>query len=247
MKAAPLVATISLALALVSLLAAAGSGFGYRFQLWHFSTGFRILGLAVIGAGVAALLALIGMFLAWRAGHAVGLYTGVAALVLALLVVVPPLTWMRAARQHPYIHDITTDIENPPAFVAILPERADAPNTAEYGGAKVAEQQRRAYPDVRPLRVAESPRRTFDAALATAQELGWRIVAADAPEGRIEASDRTFWYGFIDDVVIRVTPADGGARVDVRSVSRVGKSDIGTNARRVRSFLARLEERLQAG
>lgn len=247
MRTLSLIVSVALALAIISLVAAAGSGFGHRLQLWDYMTGFRILGVAVIGAAVAALLALAGIFLAWRSGHAPGLYTGVVALALGLIVAIPPLAWMRTARQLPYIHDITTDTGNPPAFEAVLPERAGAPNTAEHGGPKIAEQQRRAYPDIEPLRLATSPRRAFDAALATARELGWRIVAADAQSGRIEASDRTFWYGFIDDVVVRVTPAEGGARVDVRSVSRVGKSDVGTNARRIRSFLSELEERVQAG
>jgi uncharacterized protein (DUF1499 family) len=241
MKPLLLLVGLALALAVVSLLAAAGSGFGHRLQLWSYATGFRILGIAVIGAGISVLLAVIGIVVAWRGGHSPALYAGAVALVLGLIVAVPPLTWLRTARQLPYIHDITTDTENPPAFVALLPERANAPNGAEYGGPAIAAQQRRAYPDIEPLHLAVSPRQAFEAALATARALGWRIVAADAEAGRIEASDRTFWYGFIDDVVVRVTGASGGARVDVRSVSRVGKSDIGANARRIRSFLAALE------
>ncbi len=82
------------------------------------------------------------------------------------------------------------------------------------------------------------PPRAFEAALATARDLGWKVIDSDASTGRIEATDQTFWYGFIDDIVVRITPsAADGARVDIRSVSRVGKSDIGTNARRVRKFL----------
>jgi len=70
-------------------------------------------------------------------------------------------------------------------------------------------------------------------------------VATDPATGRIEATDSTFWFGFIDDVVVRLTPeTDGGTRVDVRSVSRVGLGDAGANARRVRNFLFDLADRL---
>jgi uncharacterized protein (DUF1499 family) len=106
-----------------------------------------------------------------------------------------------------------------------------------YGGDKIATQQRDAYPDVRPLMLSVPPAQAFERALATVREKGWELVAADGTAGRIEATDTTFWYGFKDDVVIRVKPADGGSRVDVRSLSRVGGGDAGTNAKRVRGYL----------
>jgi uncharacterized protein (DUF1499 family) len=74
--------------------------------------------------------------------------------------------------------------------------------------------------------------------------LGWRIVAAVPIEGRIEASDITFWFGFTDDIVIRITPSGKMSLVDIRSVSRVGLSDVGTNARRTRLFLMELVDTL---
>lgn len=238
---------IAFGLVVLCLLAAVASGFGHRLQLWGYAAGFKILTGAVAGAGVGILLALIGAQLAWRSGEHANLAWSVAALVVGLVVIVPPLLQVRATRQLPYIHDITTDTENPPAFVAMLKERASAPNSAEYGGAEIARLQRQAYPDVQPLILRTQPRDAFVAALETASTLGWTIVESDPQVGRIEAWDRTFWYGFIDDVVIRIAPAaHGGSRVDVRSVSRVGKSDIGANARRVRNFLARLSERLNA-
>jgi len=86
------------------------------------------------------------------------------------------------------------------------------------------------------------PDRAFDLALAALHEMGWDLVAADATAGRIEATDTTFWFGFKDDVVIRVRPADGGSRVDVRSLSRVGVGDVGTNAKRIRAYLDVLTE-----
>jgi uncharacterized protein (DUF1499 family) len=122
--------------------------------------------------------------------------------------------------------------------------RAAAANPAAYGGAQIAAQQAAAFPDIAPLETALPPPRAFDLALAAAQEMGWRIVAAEPATGRIEATDRTFWFGFTDDVVVRIRAADGGSRIDVRSTSRVGVGDAGTNAARVRAYLADLRGRL---
>ena len=137
----------------------------------------------------------------------------------------------------PPIHDITTDMREPPEYVAVLPLRANAPNTTVYGGEKIALQQRAAYPDLQPLMLNVAPPQAFDRALATVRDMGWELVAADAAAGRIEATDTTFWFGFKDDVVIRIRPAYGGSRVDVRSLSRVGGGDAGTNAKRIRAYL----------
>jgi uncharacterized protein (DUF1499 family) len=95
---------------------------------------------------------------------------------------------------------------------------------------------------VKPLIIKLPHDRAFERALAVARAQGLRIVEANQDEGRIEAIDSTFWFGFKDDVVIRITPADGGSRLDVRSVSRVGRSDIGTNAKRIRTFLKGMQK-----
>ncbi len=129
---------------------------------------------------------------------------------------------------------------NPPAFVAILPLRANAPNAAEYGGEEIAAQQRAAYPDVVPLHLASTPAAVFTRALDAARTMGWDLVNADSSEGRIEAVATTRWFGFQDDVVVRLTPDGSRTRIDVRSVSRVGRSDVGANARRIRRYLKRL-------
>jgi uncharacterized protein (DUF1499 family) len=82
----------------------------------------------------------------------------------------------------------------------------------------------------------------FKRAEATARAMGWEIVAAEPGEGRIEATDTTMWFGFKDDIVIRIVPEGEGSRLDIRSMSRVGKSDLGKNADRIRKFLAALKE-----
>lgn len=240
-------ALAALALAALSLLAAVASGLGHRFGFWGLATGFAVLRWAVIGALGGILLALVSMYLARPATSRRGLGASIAALVLGIAVAAPPLWWLWIARQVPVIHDITTDTENPPPFVAIVPLRADAPNPAEYGGPEVAALQREAYPDIAPLRLRVTPQRAFDAAVETARGLGWDIVAADPEAGRIEATDTTFWFGFVDDVVIRIMPlAEESVQVDVRSVSRVGRGDVGTNARRIRAFLEDLRRRMDA-
>ena len=210
---------------------------GTRVGLWSFLIGFMMLAASVLLALVGASLGLVG-----------GIKTGQwplagTAIVVGLAVVAVPSAFIVSARGKPAIHDITTDTDNPPAFVAVLPLRAGAANPPEYAGAGVAAQQRRAYPDVEPLVLRSSAGETFDHALAAVRDLGWEVVASDRDAGRIEAVDTTFWFGFKDDVVIRIaeTPSAGGTRVDVRSKSRVGVGDLGTNANRVRELLRRLQ------
>jgi uncharacterized protein (DUF1499 family) len=140
----------------------------------------------------------------------------------------------------PPIHDVSTDTVNPPKFVAVLPLRAAAVNPPEYPGADFAEQQQRAYPDLTTIVMAAPAERVLQRAVEAAHALGWKIVAEVPAEGRIEATDTTQWFGFKDDVVIRITPAATATRVDVRSSSRVGRNDSGLNARRLRAFRDRL-------
>jgi uncharacterized protein (DUF1499 family) len=118
--------------------------------------------------------------------------------------------------------------------------KAAGDNSAEYEGAKIAEQQRRAYPDIVPLTLALQPGAVFSRTLDTARRMGWTIVAADDAAGRIEASDRSRWFGFTDDIVIRITPSGSGSRIDLRSSSRLGRSDFGVNAARIKTYLAAL-------
>jgi uncharacterized protein (DUF1499 family) len=147
---------------------------------------------------------------------------------------------MLSARRLPLIHDISTDLENPPTFIAVVALRADAPNSLDRP-ASLADQQRQGYPDIAPITLPAPMDRVFDRALAAAQTMGWVIVTADKSTGRIEATATTRWFGFTDDVVVRLTAWGSGTRVDVRSVSRVGRGDTGTNARRIRRYLAALQ------
>lgn len=214
------------------------SGLGVRLGLWPYPTGFLLLRVAFFGGLAAAGLAGAALLIPKARARSVGGL--VAALVIGTGTAYLPWHLLQAARSFPPIHDITTDLENPPAFLAVLALRADAPNPAAYGGPEVAALQREAYPDIRPLTLAEPPAMAFARSLEAAQNMGWKMVAVDRVAGRIEATATTFWFGFKDDVVIRIAPSGLGSRIDVRSVSRVGRGDAGTNAKRVRAFFATL-------
>lgn len=232
------VARVLVVLAVAAAVAVAASGFGARFGWWDFRVGFAILRWATYAGIAVAVLALVALCVRrLRAGHAVAL---AGALVVATATAALPLWWQNTARAVPPINDITTDTDDPPAFVAILPLRAGAPVSARYPGAATAQAQRAGYPDLRPFTSTRNAHDAFAAALAAARKMGWQIIAADEAAGRIEATATTPWFGFTDDVVVRVTPAANGSRIDVRSVSRVGRSDLGANARRIGDYLAAL-------
>jgi uncharacterized protein (DUF1499 family) len=224
--------------ALACALAAAAAGFGHGLGLWTFGTGFTILRWSVyIGIGVGA-VALVGGAIALAAGRRKHAVLGLAGVLVALALVIPPWTLQRTADMVPRIHDITTDTDNPPQFVALREVREKSPNGAAYAGEKVAVQQKKAYPDIRPLDIDLAPAEAFNRALAAARRMGWDIAAAEAGEGRIEATTTTLWFRFKDDVAIRIRARDGSSRLDIRSMSRVGRSDLGANAKRIRAFLA---------
>lgn len=144
------------------------------------------------------------------------------------------------ARAAPPIHDITTDLTDPPAFVAITPAlRGENSNPVTYDPA-IAEKQAAAYPLVRPVRLAMTPDAAFVRAEAAARAMGWVIVAAEPQTLRIEATATVPWWGFKDDVVVRLTPVAEGTIVDVRSKSRVGQGDLGVNAKRISDYMKRL-------
>jgi uncharacterized protein (DUF1499 family) len=141
----------------------------------------------------------------------------------------------------PPIHDITTDPDDPPQFEALLPRRAGRwVSRADYDGPQAAAAQRRAYPDIQPLTVPVPLDRVFEAALAAARVMGWQVVAHNRAAGRIEAIATTRVMRFKDDVVVRLREGAQGVRVDVRSKSRLGRGDLGANARRIRHFASLL-------
>ena len=229
-------------LALLAGLAVILAGLGSRWGWWDFRTGFSVMKWGGFGGLAAAAVLLVGSILVRPGRSRRGFMLGLAGLVISFVVVGVLLQWLWTAKHVPPIHDITTDTENPPAFVAVLPLRAGAANPAEYGGPEIAGQQRKGYPNLGPAILDVPPDQAFRRALEAARAMGWEIIASNPADGRIEATDTTFWFGFKDDVVVRITPAERGSRIDVRSVSRVGRSDVGTNAKRIQKYLEKVKQ-----
>jgi uncharacterized protein (DUF1499 family) len=217
-------------------------------SLFHFGSNpktvtYTLLAFVVTALGIllAIILGLIGVLRRrGRPWNAYPVRGSLIALVLGVVVLVPVVGFLSVGLKYPPIHDITTDTDNPPVYVKLLEERAatHAPNSADYNP-KVAEQQKKGFPNLKPLDVAAPASETFNRALEAAKAQGWRIAAAEPSEGRIEAVDVTYWSGYIDDVVIRVTSIDDThSRIDVRSLSRVGGGDAGKNGMRIEKYLA---------
>jgi uncharacterized protein (DUF1499 family) len=244
---------ISLLVPVYFIIAAMGTKFG----VFDWRIGFGLMtytwgGLVLLGASAFALL-----------GFALALFTpprrGVLAALVALLVPALGLGYAADVRQQaqsiPPIHDISTDLEDPPGFSqAVIDTRAAVPDGNDLDllakrtgeGQSFVELQRSAYPEIQPVTSSLQPGFVWDMALVLAQEQGWTIGHTDAATGVIEAAASTFWYGFTDDIVIRVRPEGTGSRVDMRSVSRVGRSDLGANAARMAPYLTELRARLDA-
>ena len=233
------VAWIVVALAVACALAELSAGPGYRFEICDLGAGIQAIRWAATVAAVILLVALVGALMARHRGMKYAATLFVVAAAISLLTSVPPtILWFRG-KNLPHIHDVSTDIENPPRYVAVLPLREGARNSTEYTAA-VAAQQRRGYPDIAPVMLELPANQAFQRAEWVARSMGWDIVAAEPGELRIEATATSFLFGFKDDIVIRVQSAGNGSRVDMRSLSRVGGSDFGVNASRVRSFTQKL-------
>jgi len=229
-----------LVLAIIAAAAVVASGFGARFGVWTFGIGFEVLRWGVYASFALAAIAFVALVVPkWRTNRAASL---AATLVIGLVAGGVPASWFKSVASAPPINDITTDTADPPKFVAIAPLRADARVPTTYPGEAFAQQQHAAYPDIKPVEVEAWSPTAFARALDTAKRMGWTIVAADPVAGRIEATATTPWFGFKDDVVIRITPEPGGSRLDIRSVSRIGQGDLGANAARIRSYVGLLNK-----
>lgn len=235
-----IIGLVACGIAAVALILLAVAGPTYRIGLLSLPNAFTLLRWAAYAGIAAAAAGMTAGLLAYRRRARFPMLLGATAVAAGLVASAIPFTWQLRARNAPPIHDITTDLENPPGFDAIVPLRGDAPNSLERP-ADLAQQQRQGYPDLAPIVLTVPLDQAFTRALEAAQDAGWQIVTADKGSGRIEATDTTRWFGFTDDIVVRLTPWGAGTRVDVRSVSRVGRSDVGTNARRIRRYIQGLQ------
>jgi len=218
-------ARVALALAVLAVFLLAASGLGVRAGLWPFRFGFGMFAGALVAGLAAAGVAAVALAVPRLRAGSPALLT--VSLVVGLASAAVPLDHVRRVKTLPYINDITTDTGTPPQFSQPRPYETH-----------FAELQQLGYPGLRPLELAVPPAQAFARALAAARALGWEIVAADEGAGRIEAVATTRWFGFQDDIVVRIAASGAGSRIDVRSKSRVGRSDLGANARRIREFLA---------
>jgi uncharacterized protein (DUF1499 family) len=238
-RSVPWVVLLGAALAAVSALLLLAAPVGYVTGTLPLRTALlTVFPWGGYAAAAAAVVSLAGLILVLRRPK--DARRGLALAALSFLVgtafVALPARF-RMGEPKPPIHDISTDTQDPPQYVAVLPLRASAPNTTVYAGEKIAALQRAAYPDLQPYEMNVPPAQAFDRALAAVRKMGWELVAAEASDGRIEATDTTFWFRFKDDVIVRIRPSATGSRIDVRSLSRVGGGDVGTNAARIRSYL----------
>ncbi len=233
---------VGASVAILALLALAVGPLGWRLGWWHYRFAFSwLMPYAAYGALAAAAISLLALAVGWSHLGTRGVVLGAIGIVLGALVAYMPWQYNRLRGTVPPIHDITTDTDDPPPFVAAVKLRPAGSNTVAYEGAAVAGKQRAAYPDIVPVKLAMPPADAFKRALGTAQAMsGWTVVDADPASGRIEANETSRWFRFTDDVVIRVAADGAGSRVDVRSVSRVGRSDFGVNAGRIRAYTAAL-------
>lgn len=215
----------------------------HKFEVIDLGTsfvGFKYGVYAGITALILLVLVVILQFLFKR--KIITLANAVTVIVFAGIALAVPLSMMNRGSSVPPIHDISTDMVNPPEFVAIVPLRADAPNPVEYEGETSAVQQRQAYPDIKTLNYTQPKAELVAAAAQAAKNLGWEMANTDADKGLVEATDTTTWFGFKDDVVVRINDEGDKRIVDIRSKSRMGASDLGKNAERIRGFIKELNE-----
>jgi hypothetical protein len=199
-------------------------------------------GAALVFAVLSILLALASFVVIWRDGLS-GLGRSLVAIVVSLMLLAYPAYLGIRALKLPAIDDISTDTANPPRFDVLA--RLRPRGTNEYP-ARNAELQRKAYPDVVPLMEDAEPKQVYDITLALINKHKWLVVDARPPaprrDGAIELVTRTPIMGFRDDMAIRVRAVGEGTRIDVRSASRYGIHDFGTNARRIRALLDEIDD-----
>ncbi len=210
---------------------------GVRYDLWGFRLALPLLAGAALtaaillaGAGVALLVALRRQLRS----------TSLRAIWVIVVLAVPMamvFNYGLKASQAPVLYDVSTSWDNPPAISAARPEQANPLQTA----ADNRELQQEFYPDVEPVTLPLPVTEALAKVQVVGRELGWEIHNVDSEAAVVEATDTTFWFGFVDDITVRAKALpEGGTRIDVRSVSRVGKSDLGKNADRIRAFLSRI-------
>ena len=212
---------------------------------------FNLAVLAFAGAALSLLFALFATVGIWRTGRP-GTPRIVFAMLVSLGLLAWPLIYLPQYQSLPKINDVTTDAVNPPAFVAIAKLRAKGANAVAYRGAAFAKAQSAAYPDIKAIELNRTVDEAFEVASDAVRHLKLNVVGQDAPDlkngrpGTIEIMDRSLILGIYDDLVIRVSGDEESARIDVRSASRYGSFDLGSNAEHVRQLLKDIVVRMES-
>ena len=218
-------------LALLCLIMAPVSVFSVRLGL-HFSIGLSIFALSCVLALVVIIVLVVASLLPRYQHHR-------RAAIMNTLPAIPPtlliLVILVSSGEYPAIHDITTNTNDPPVFDIAVERRGTDSNSIEIKPESIAIQLEY-YPDLATIESSLSPSDAFSRAAEVAIELNWQIYNSDPQKGLLEASYSSFWFGFSDDIVIRIRPTEEGTEIDLRSVSRVGRGDLGANAKRIRAF-----------
>ncbi len=230
----------------IAVLVEIFAGLGVRFEWWHFSTGFVILKWGVYSAVASVILSIGGFLYLISEGNKL-IFFPIGAVVMSFFVIGVPAGHIVKAKNAPMIHEITTDIGDPPLFATIGPIRYGATNSAEYDvlhGDRLVQIDN--YRDIKTLILDMKKSKAAGIVFDVAKTKNWDIVYSNKQEGIIEAVATTFWFGFKDDVSVRVRMfGQNRTTVDMRSLSRVGKGDAGKNADRIREFLAEVKRRAE--
>ncbi|GAB1264160.1 DUF1499 domain-containing protein [Aurantivibrio infirmus] len=248
-------ALLTLALGLGFAISTIVAPLGVWTGMWDFRKGFSILRWTNANANwfvyacLALSFAVITLaFVTKNRIRGVAAMTILGTLAAAIAWYIPESFRPAGTAVIPPIHDITTNPDAPEVFVAVVPLRATASNSLDYGSGpnmtaeKLAQLQGEAYPQIKPQLYSDSLNAVHQKALKVVEDMGWELVASVPEEGRIEATDTTFWFRFKDDVVIKLTQKGEQVELNARSVSRVGVSDVGKNSARLTEFFERMKK-----
>lgn len=212
---------------------------------------FNLIVVAMATAVLSIVCALVAAAIIWQTGRP-GTARVLFAVCLSLALLSAPLLYIVWVRDYPLLNDVTTDFDNPPAFTAVARLRGPGDNSTVYDRARLADEQASAYPDIKPMRIERSSEEAYALVVDAVKRLKMEIVRDEAPDpeagtpGEIEAVDRTLIMGLYEDIAVRVSGDRESARVDIRSASRFGSADMGSNAEGVRELMKEIQARVDA-
>lgn len=233
-------ALASLILGCLGILTPIVGALGSRGGLWSFLIGLMMTPAGLLLALVGLLLGVFALLRLRKLGERLVLAAHGAG--LSLLVGLYLGNMLISASSVPPIHNVSTDIEDAPQFTHAQSLRAEHENPLDYDREVLGPIQRQGYPDVKPLVMELAPDEMYGRVKRVLLDMGMEVTREDPANGEMEAVATTFWFGFKDDLVVRLREVEGGTRMDIRSVSRVGMGDIGANADRIMEIIKRVEE-----